>query len=93
MAGDELPEVGVDARSKPASKRYVSVCPPPIYLVELTVFMLCCTGIIRRVGAVEGAIWVVVLVIPHLDCSDMLGQLLFESKDHDLLRFAHMDKL
>ena len=47
----------------------MSLCPLTISLTEPT----SCTGIIRGVGAVEGAIWVVVLVIPHFDCPDMLA--------------------
>ena len=64
--GEELPEVGVDALSKPISRGTLGRNHRRSIL-ELTGAVLRSMGIIRRVAAVEGAVWVVVLVIPHPD--------------------------
>lgn len=59
--GEEAPEVGVIGRSKSVSMLALAGTD-----VIQNLFCLTRMGLIRRVAPVEGAIWVIVLVIPHL---------------------------
>lgn len=59
--GEEVPEVGVIGRSK-------SVSILALVGADVVQGRFCLTrmGVIRRVAPIEGAIWIIVLVIPHL---------------------------
>lgn len=67
--GEEAPDVGVTGRSNSVSMLASAGADG-----NLECFCLTCVRIVRRVSPVEGAIWVIVLVIPHLARSPITRQ-------------------